>query len=41
MHASKGSDIVAMEVGGGVEGRENASNDSEKLPIASEDDMLQ
>ena len=30
-----------MEVGGGVEGRENMSNNLEKLPIASEDDMLQ
>ena len=41
MHASKKLDIVAMEVGGSVEGCENVLNDLEKLLIISEDDMLQ
>ena len=40
MHASKGSNIVIMKVGEGVEARENASNDSRKLPIVSKDDKL-
>ena len=30
---------MAMEVSGGVEARENTSNDSEKLPKASEDNI--
>ena len=41
MHASKGSDIMAMEVSGSIKGRENALNNSKKLLIVSKDNMLQ
>ena len=40
MHASKQSEVVAVRVDRGVQLLEDASNDSERLAIASEDDIL-